>query len=789
MSAAAVPAGQAFLDERPSLAQRLRPVEGWSSVIALAILGLTLGWSLDDAGWVPLAEGSTAYLPWLGVAAALVGVGLAKLGWGRLGVDLAGGILGGLLMPLIAGNIVLGSTPVAGGPIDAVLARYQTSAQVAIRVWDDLVVAGQPFTSQFGHYHMIFGGIVWAAGIVAATSVVVRHRPLDAVVVTGLLLLTNMALTAHDQLAILVAFSVAALTLLIRSHLLEEQLTWVRRRIGDPGSVTGLYVPGGATFVVAAVLGSLVLTNLASSAPLQGVWTDMPQRLNAITQFVQRFAPGGGDTRGIGPVGFGPNAVTNGLWAPDASRVAFVAHVSADAPSMKWKAGDYAVYTLYGWDWGTTHTINRSAQAPLLAGTRDDPALGVATTPVQVTIDPQAYVDASVLSPTTIDRLDRQSTVVGVGDENAFTTVQISGGGSYTLDALIPQVGDTATGLTEARLRAAGRNYPTDITDVYLQVPQNAIGSAAQAVLDQVEAELGGKDTAEAHPYDLAKAMQAYLRDPSHFGYSTDVRDEVRRSCDGISTVECFARIREGYCEYYASTMAILLRAAHVPTRVAYGFLPGTRTADGSETVPASAAHWWVEVYFPNSGWVEFDPTGGNGATPEVLPSGAPVTPAPRTQIPSAVPGGSGDDIGPGQSHGAGGGGTTGPTSTSSGPFIVIGTLLLIAIVVVGVSARRRGPRRAMHPDQAWGGLGRLAGRFGFGPRPQQTVYEYAGALGDLVPGAKVEVGTVARAKVEVAYGRRELGEDRMRTVGDAYRRLRLAVVRAGLARRLRRRR
>jgi transglutaminase-like putative cysteine protease len=787
MTAAAVPAGQAF--EEPTGAARLRPVEGWSTVAALALLGLTFGWSLDDAGWVPFQEGSTAYLPWLGVASALLGVGLAKLGWGRLRVDVVGAIVGGLLMPLIAGNIVLGSAPVPGGPLDAILARYQASGQVAIKVWNDLVVAGQPFTSQYGHYHMVFGALVWAAGLSAASSVIVRRRPLDAIVVLGLLLLTNMALTAHDQLAILVAFSIGALTLLIRSHLLDEQLTWVRRRIGDPGSVTTLYVPGGATFVVAAVLGSLVLTNLASSAPLQGVWTDMPQRLNAISQLVQRFAPGGGDTRGIGPVGFGPNAVTNGLWAPDVSRIAFVAHLSPDAPSVKWKAGDYAVYNLYGWDWGTTHTINRSAQAPLLAGTRDDPALGVDTTPLQITVDPQAYVDASVLSPATINRLDRASTVVAVGEENALTTVQISGGGSYSLEALIPNVGDTATGLTEARLRAAGRNYPTDITNTYLQVPPNAIGTAAQAVLDQVEAELGGKDVAEAHPYDLAKAMQAYLRDPSHFGYATDVRDEVRRQCDGISTVECFARIREGYCEYYASEMAVLLRAAGVPTRVAYGFLPGSRAADGTETVPASAAHWWVEVYFPNSGWVEFDPTGGNGATPEVLPSGAPVTPAPRTQIPSAVPGGSGDDLGPGQSHGAGGGGTTGPTSTSSGPFVVIGVLLLLAIAVVAFAARRRGPRRAMHPDQAWGGLGRLAGRFGFGPRPQQTVYEYAGSLGDLVPGSRVEVGTVARAKVEVAYGRHELGEDRMRSVGDAYRRLRLAVLRAGVARRLRRRR
>ena len=116
--------------------------------------------------------------------------------------------------------------------------------------------------------------------------------------------------------------------------------------------------------------------------------------------------------------------------------------------------------------------------------------------------------------------------------------------------------------------------------------------------------------------------------------------------------------------------------------------------------------------------------------------------------------------------------------------------LLALAMVVVVVAVRRR-PRvgRPVHPDTAWGGLGRMAARFGFGPRPEQTVFEYAGALGTLVPTARVEVGTVAQAKVEVAYGRRELSEDRLRVVGDAYRRLRLAVLRAGIARRIFRRR
>jgi hypothetical protein len=97
-----------------------------------------------------------------------------------------------------------------------------------------------------------------------------------------------------------------------------------------------------------------------------------------------------------------------------------------------------------------------------------------------------------------------------------------------------------------------------------------------------------------------------------------------------------------------------------------------------------------------------------------------------------------------------------------------------------------------MHPDRAWGSVARLAARFGLAPRPSQTVYEYAGALGDAVPDARVELTTIARAKVEVAYGKRELGSDRLRNVAIAYQRLRFAllgvILRRGLRRRPRRR-
>src|SRR5207237_4857005 len=101
-------------------------------------------------------------------------------------------------------------------------------------------------------------------------------------------------------------------------------------------------------------------------------------------------------------------------------------------------AGTYATYTNFAWQWGTTHEIARGPRVDLLTGTGDDPQSDVARTAVRIVIDPQAYIDASVVSPQTVNWVDRPSTVFGVGEQDRFTTDQVSGSGPYTIEALVP---------------------------------------------------------------------------------------------------------------------------------------------------------------------------------------------------------------------------------------------------------------------------------------------------------------------------------------------------------------
>jgi transglutaminase-like putative cysteine protease len=278
--------------------------------------------------------------------------------------------------------------------------------------------------------------------------------------------------------------------------------------------------------------------------------------------------------------------------------------------------------------------------------------------------------------------------------------------------------------------------------------------------------------------------MERFFRSRANFSYDTNVQD---LSCGGLSTAECFARFRRGYCQYYATTMAVLLRHAGIPARMVEGFLPGDR--DGNVvTILNSGAHAWVEVWFPGYGWQKFDPTGGGLAVDTPIPSGAPLSPRPSVSVPPASgiddggePGARTRDPGLGPLT-PGGGGMDSPFG-----YILIAVLLAVSVGGLMFIAWQRGPRGATGPDAIWQGIGRIAARFGFGPRPTQTVYEYAGALGEVLPMSRPELETVAHAKVEVAYGRGVLTDERLRALRDAHRRLRVSLLRLAFRRRERR--
>ena len=103
-------------------------------------------------------------------------------------------------------------------------------------------------------------------------------------------------------------------------------------------------------------------------------------------------------------------------------------------------------------------------------------------------------------------------------------------------------------------------------------------------------------------PYDFVRRVNSYLQ--SGFTYS-ETPPERPVPLDGF-----LFRDKVGYCQQYSGAMALLLRMGGVPARVASGFSPGTLDSARNEYVVRDLdAHSWVEAYFPEYGWMTFDPT------------------------------------------------------------------------------------------------------------------------------------------------------------------------------------
>ncbi len=141
-----------------------------------------------------------------------------------------------------------------------------------VNAYLDIAYRGLPSTIEYLHFIYAFGLLVWATSMFASYAVFGHRRPMNAVIVVGVVLVANMALTLNDQLWFLVLYSLASLFLLIRSHVFDEQSEWLRRRIGDPSSISSVYLRGGTIFIGVAVAGSVLLTQTAASAPLAGAF-------------------------------------------------------------------------------------------------------------------------------------------------------------------------------------------------------------------------------------------------------------------------------------------------------------------------------------------------------------------------------------------------------------------------------------------------------------------------------------------------------------------------------------
>ena len=153
---------------------------------------------------------------------------------------------------------------------------------------------------------------------------------------------------------------------------------------------------------------------------------------------------------------------------------------------------------------------------------------------------------------------------------------------------------------SEAELKAFNGPMPSELTIRYLQLP------SLDPRIEQLAHSLTEKYSS---PYEKASAIQNYLT--TQFAYTL----ELPSSTPEDPVADFLFRRKQGHCEYFASSMAVMLRDIGIPSRVITGFRGGEfNQLTGSYILRARDAHAWVEAYIPDAGWITFDPTPAGSA-------------------------------------------------------------------------------------------------------------------------------------------------------------------------------
>jgi transglutaminase-like putative cysteine protease len=183
--------------------------------------------------------------------------------------------------------------------------------------------------------------------------------------------------------------------------------------------------------------------------------------------------------------------------------------------------------------------------------------------------------------------------------KGAYRTLQIDSGGAVSdsdsqRSVSIYEADSDISTPSPAELREASGSLP-QFTLAYLQLPR------LDPRIPQLAAQVTGS---AASNYDKATALELYLR--THYGYTL----QLPRSLVADPLANFLFDRKQGHCEYFASSMAVMLRTLGVPARVVNGFRSDEfNDLTSNYVVRAKNAHSWVEAFFPGYGWATFDPT------------------------------------------------------------------------------------------------------------------------------------------------------------------------------------
>ncbi len=361
------------------------------------------------------------------------------------------------------------------------------------------------------------------------------------------------------------------------------------------GSVLGLFVltgDAGVTTTLLGVVGASAAVGLAELVPRNALTIQWDTVVLVVTAMVVlsvsvSLVPGGAAQPAF--IGTGSPTLESNL-VDNADNVGVVGSIRL-SPEVRftiqseqeayWKVGSYDRYTGDGWV--------RTGDAEQYSGPLNEPP--GASRRVEQTVTAKTPLNSmpAAWKPVEVDGAVARATQVTQQDGLRAGTA-IDEGESYRVVSEVPQY-------SPRELQQAGVDYPNRIRERYLGLPDSTPDRVGERT-DEVVADAD-------NPYEAAVAIEEYLE--SNNRYSLNVKRPEGNIADSF-----LFEMDAGYCVYFATTMVTMLRTQGIPARFATGYTPGERVAEDKWVVRGLDAHAWVEVYFPEIGWVTFDPTPGS---------------------------------------------------------------------------------------------------------------------------------------------------------------------------------
>ena len=825
------------------ISTQFTPSQGWATFALLVATLLVVGTSVASAGWV-----ETPGLIGTILIAAVVGLVLAKIR-GPAMVLLPIGLALGLAIVLWNSSSLIEGQPFAQ-QVQELWSRF--------KVWYGAATSGGISTDLVPIGLIILAG-AWILGYAGSWFVFRRNNVWIAIVLAGVALIVNLSFLPDPSIFRFFLFTFCAMLLVARMRVVQNHETW--RRTGLNFSPVGGWLTIHAAVwisLLALVVAAAVPGKVFISSTLADFWGAARTPISDVEDTFARLTAGIAARKDISGRVFGQSLPFLGE-APLGGEIVFDAET--DYPSY-WLSQTYSEYTPQGWiagettvievgpgkrpprrDWiertpveqsiefklttsdflagGSVGLINRDAvfealkpkefNVSLLDSSNDaslPPDIRQLAEALRQKLGPPpneflapyiAEVLPSDLRLTTINQLsDDPETLSSIDLARREPTAPdivawrfdepLTPRESYRMVSLVSLASDD-------ELRDASLIYERFITDHYLQLPD----TLPERVRALAMALTGDADT----PLDKARAVESYLRG-SDFEYSLDIAPPPQ----GLDGVDYFLfETRKGYSSYFASAMAVLLRAAGIPTRIAAGYAPGRdigiaevgldAVADPHDTVPRtdskppstvmqvkdSDSHGWVQVYFPNYGWIDFEPTATLPVRERRLFSG---TDSGSASESSVGPGGPLESVDKFELLeemlgllDSDGGETSVPTGSGSRSTVLIIAVAIAAgaiAIAAGLISRvflSMGLSRATPVERAYTKMSRLGAVAGIARRQHQTPAEYAGDIGSAIPGIASAAQRISWAFARDRYGGSRLPAEEQKALNEAWQHIR----------------